>query len=186
MSLPGETRSDGYVNATMMCKRGVKEWANYMKNQATSQFIAKLDHPLETLIQYNHAGPYSTRGTWIHPSMRDHLAHWIASKPLRKKNSVMVYLVTAPHFKAVKIGRWSGSPDKLRMRYKTLLGKDIWMAWIHVANERAVEAETHVTFASTQIDGEVFEKQHIKGYIRYLKTKGTLHVWERECVELVA
>ena len=73
--------SDGFVNATKMCKAGGKRWFNYIQNEDTKKFMDELKKPkagipaFENLVisQRGHYG-----GTWVHPQVAIHLAAWIS------------------------------------------------------------------------------------------------------------
>ncbi len=70
-------RSDGYLNATDMCKVNGKHFKHYMENQSTSEFInalsLKVGIPTFKIIEIK-LGRYG--GSWIHPKASIHLAMW--------------------------------------------------------------------------------------------------------------
>lgn len=74
--------SDGYFNATVMCKNNGKEWSNYAKSDATKAFIAELERSLPNgshpVIDQITKGPNHLRGTWVHPRVAVDLAQWIS------------------------------------------------------------------------------------------------------------
>jgi hypothetical protein len=74
--------SDGYINATAMCRALGKEWSNYRKNEATEAFIEALERSLrirrDLLVQTISGGPNEQRGTWIHPQIAINLATWLS------------------------------------------------------------------------------------------------------------
>ena len=72
--------SDGYVNATEMCKAAGKSFADYNRLIGTKDFMNALSGsvgiPTDLLaITINTGGNYS-RGTWVHPQVAIHLAQW--------------------------------------------------------------------------------------------------------------
>jgi hypothetical protein len=86
--------SDGYVNATAMCKAYGKRWENYHRNERTQHYIAALDRSMaETgcdaavtrnrvtgkpdLIQTIQGGLPHLQGTWVHPRIAVDLARWL-------------------------------------------------------------------------------------------------------------
>jgi len=86
--------SDGYVNATAMCKAYGKRWENYHRNERTQQYIAALERILAKtdcgaavarnrvtgkpdLIQTIQGGPPHLQGTWVHPRIAVDLARWL-------------------------------------------------------------------------------------------------------------
>ncbi|MFK5969020.1 MAG: KilA-N domain-containing protein [Candidatus Marithrix sp.] len=83
-------RSDGYLNATDMCKATGKKIKNYRCNKATQEFLIalskKLEMPIESqrknsaldgnkgLLEITRGG--NSAGTWIHSRVAIHLAIW--------------------------------------------------------------------------------------------------------------
>ena len=74
--------TDGYINATAMCKASNKEWSNYNQNSGTQSFLDALERslgiPRDLLIQTITGGPNDRRGTWVHPQVAINLATWIS------------------------------------------------------------------------------------------------------------
>ncbi len=76
--------TDGYVNATAMCKANGKRWHEYHSNQRTQDYIAALAGALRSAgnpadpIQTITTGPNHLRGTWVHPQLAVDLARWIS------------------------------------------------------------------------------------------------------------
>lgn len=73
-------RSDGYLNATAMCKANRKEWSNYRQNQTAQDFLVELESvlgiPRTELVQTVSGGVATKQGTWVHPQVAYHLAQW--------------------------------------------------------------------------------------------------------------
>ena len=78
--LIAQRKSDGYVNATAMCKAAGKEWSNYKQNADTRAVVASLSRSLQIrrdlLILTITTGKNAERGTWVHPKVALHLATW--------------------------------------------------------------------------------------------------------------
>ena len=77
--------SDGYLNATEMCKIGKKLFGNYYKNSSTKKLIKELSINLKLtenqLIEIKKGGNDKTsQGSWVHPKIGIHLAQWISVK----------------------------------------------------------------------------------------------------------
>ena len=74
--------SDGYVNATAMCKANGKHLPHYMANERTGQYLRALSGsvgiPTDLLKQTITTGLNHLRGTWIHPRLAVDLARWIS------------------------------------------------------------------------------------------------------------
>ena len=67
--------SDGYINATKLCKYGGKNWYDYYKIQSTQKYIEDLSKEIVDLVKIQKGG--NNQGTWIHPRLLNHLAMWI-------------------------------------------------------------------------------------------------------------
>lgn len=76
--------SDGYINATAMCKAAGKKIANYIENASTTEYLAELASdvgiPTSGLMQVIKGGPPQLQGTWVHPDVATHLAMWLSPK----------------------------------------------------------------------------------------------------------
>ncbi|NHC63072.1 KilA-N domain-containing protein [Paenalcaligenes suwonensis] len=99
--------SDGYINATAMCKASGKSFGHYHENSTTKAFLHALESdigiPISKLIQVLRGGDI-TQGTWVHPQVAIHLAQWLS-----------------PQF-AVQVSKWvldwmSGKGQSSRLPY---------------------------------------------------------------------
>ena len=74
--------SDGYVNATAMCKANGREWSTYARSERTKEYIAALEAVPQfcrtELVQSIWGGRPELQGTWIHPRLAVDLARWIS------------------------------------------------------------------------------------------------------------
>jgi hypothetical protein len=74
--------SDGYVNATAMCRANGKHLPHYRANERTAQYLQALSTsvgiPTYLLIESITTGPNEQRGTWVHPRLAIDLARWIS------------------------------------------------------------------------------------------------------------
>lgn len=74
--------SDGYVNATQLCKAGGKKFSHWIGLDGTKELISELETnagiPALNLIDKNIGGNHL--GTWIHPDLAIQLAQWICPK----------------------------------------------------------------------------------------------------------
>ena len=78
-------QTDGYVNATAMCKAGGRRWNHYQTNDRTQAYIQALaaDAGIPAtgnpgLICSIQGGRPELQGTWIHPRLAVDLARWIS------------------------------------------------------------------------------------------------------------
>lgn len=76
--------SDGYINATAMCKAAGKLFGNYNQLQSTKDFLTVLSSdigiPISEIIQSIKGGSPELQGTWVHPQVAIHLAQWLSPK----------------------------------------------------------------------------------------------------------
>ncbi len=74
-------KSDGFVNATKLCRSGGKLWADFYRLKSTNAYIKVLSEsmgiPIDSLIREIIDGPNHLRGTWVHPQLAIALAMWV-------------------------------------------------------------------------------------------------------------
>ena len=91
-SVIDQRATDGYVNATAMCKVAKRQWGHYWERRETKEFVralhADIGIPISKLIQSVKGGNPEFQGTWVHPQVAIHLAQWLS-----------------PEF-AVKVSQW--------------------------------------------------------------------------------
>lgn len=87
--------SDGYVNATAMCRAAGKEWSEYRRRSSSGEFLEALSLDLgipQAQLMVSRlgtpGGDARNQGTWVHPQIAIHLAQWLS-----------------PQF-AVKVSQW--------------------------------------------------------------------------------
>lgn len=78
--LIGQRVSDGYVNATAMCRACGKLVADYLRIKSTTEYLealsADMGIPISGLAQSRKGGLPHLQGTWVHPKAAIHLAQW--------------------------------------------------------------------------------------------------------------
>lgn len=83
-SVIDQRASDGYINATAMCKAAGKLFGHYRENGGTIAFLdelaADIGIPISSLVQAIKGGPPDLQGTWVHPQVAIHLAQWLSPK----------------------------------------------------------------------------------------------------------
>ncbi|PHR60126.1 MAG: hypothetical protein COA43_07445 [Robiginitomaculum sp.] len=83
VSIP-HRRSDGYINASALCKLAGREWSTYRKRDATERFLIALEGSLQIrrdlLVQTISTGSNDQRGTWVHPQIAINLGTWISAE----------------------------------------------------------------------------------------------------------
>ena len=66
-----EQRTDGYIDATAMCKANGKKWNHYWSNKSTPEFLRELAAvtgiPATELVQVKQGGKPGDQGTYVHP-----------------------------------------------------------------------------------------------------------------------
>lgn len=74
--------SDGYINATELCRAAGKRWHNYVRNETTGHFLralaTKTQISVSVLIQEVRS-PVGVVSTWVHPKVAIHLAQWLSA-----------------------------------------------------------------------------------------------------------
>jgi len=80
-SIVEQRASDGYINATAMCKAAGKLFGHYRENATTKEFLDALATdigiPISGLVQSVKGGS-DPQGTWVHPQLAIHLAQWLS------------------------------------------------------------------------------------------------------------
>ena len=73
--------TDGYVNATAMCKANSKQWNDYWRTDRATAYLEALctetGIPVSSLCLSLKGG--SHQGTWVHPQVAVDLARWISA-----------------------------------------------------------------------------------------------------------
>jgi KilA-N domain len=76
--------SDGYINATAMCKAAGKQFNDYTRTGPTKSFVQEMANetgiPVSELIQTLKGGDISRQGSWVHPDVAINLAQWLSPK----------------------------------------------------------------------------------------------------------
>ncbi|HCT7913257.1 KilA-N domain-containing protein [Acinetobacter baumannii] len=72
--------SDGYVNATALCRAVGKQFNDYSRTKTTQAFLAALSRstkiPVDLLVITISDGDNYRRGTWVHPQVAINLGQW--------------------------------------------------------------------------------------------------------------
>ena len=74
--------SDGYINATELCKAAGKRWHNYVRNETTGHFLRALSAKTRIGVLDLNQEVRSKDGiasTWVHPKVAIHLAQWLSA-----------------------------------------------------------------------------------------------------------
>lgn len=76
--------SDGYVNASKMCRSAGKFWGDYIRTEGNQTFLDQLSVyssiPRSYLVLSIVEGPNEKRGTFVHPAVATHVATWISTE----------------------------------------------------------------------------------------------------------
>ena len=75
--------TDGYINATLLCKQAGKLFGDYRRNATTEDFLKELSLdmgiPISNLVQIIRGrGDTIEQGTWVHPQVAIHLGQWLS------------------------------------------------------------------------------------------------------------
>ena len=73
-------KSDGYINATQLCKAANKHFNDWFRLKSTNEYLISMETktgiPVLDLINKNIGGEHL--GTWIHPKVAINLAQWLS------------------------------------------------------------------------------------------------------------
>ena len=73
-------KTDGYINATQLCKAGNKLFGHWYTLESTKKLISSLESnigiPILNLVEKNIGGNHSS--TWVHPDLAIQLAQWLS------------------------------------------------------------------------------------------------------------
>ena len=73
-------KTDGYINATQLCKAGNKKFNDWLRLESTKNYLVSMETntgiPALELIDKNIGGNHI--GTWIHPKVAINLAQWLS------------------------------------------------------------------------------------------------------------
>lgn len=137
-------KSDGYINATKLCKEGGKELYNWNATEHAKQLINKvissLGYPRDEVISIIVGGQeLEIRGTYIHPLLIPHIASWISADfAIMVSEIVNGYLVKEYEEKLyqqdLELGKRKDKIDELLVEVKDLHQK------LDLANENIIEA----------------------------------------------
>lgn len=70
--------TDGYVNATSMCKANGKRWSDFRESVAAASYMEALSRKTGIPV-YDLVVSKQGEGTWIHPDLATELARWISA-----------------------------------------------------------------------------------------------------------
>jgi hypothetical protein len=72
--------TDGYVNATAMCKANGKEWSKYRESDRCQTYLDALSETSEIrMFDLIESRQGQGGGTWVHPQVAVDLARWISA-----------------------------------------------------------------------------------------------------------
>ena len=75
--------TDGYVNATAMCKANGRRWTKYRESDRANEYLEALSSEarisVHALIE-SRTGGSDGGGTWVHPQVAVDLARWISAE----------------------------------------------------------------------------------------------------------
>ncbi|MGJ3499913.1 p28-like protein (plasmid) [Piscirickettsia salmonis] len=82
-SIIDQRATDGYVNATALCKAGGKKLNDYQRLSTTKSFLDKLSSvtgiPVTGLIEVRQGGIPELQGSWVHPKVAINLGQWVSA-----------------------------------------------------------------------------------------------------------
>ncbi len=96
-----QRKSDGFINATAMCKAAGKFFGTWRQNDGTKEFLSELSavigNPITALVIVKQGGRPEEQGTWVHPDVAINLAQWCSAKfAVQVSRWVREWMTTAP------------------------------------------------------------------------------------------
>jgi hypothetical protein len=80
----GQRQSDGYINATALCKAVGRFTADYFRTAGAQEFMEELSLivgiPTINLVNIRRGKIGADQGTWVHPDIAIHVAQWCSAK----------------------------------------------------------------------------------------------------------
>lgn len=114
-----EQRTDGYINATKLCKAGGKLFADYSRLKNTKVFINELfmtmGIPISMIIVFEQHK--SIQRTWIHPQVAINLAQWINAKFAVQVTKWIFELLTKG---SITLGEEQSTCEIMKMHIETI------------------------------------------------------------------
>lgn len=72
--------TDGYVNATAMCRANDKSWSDYFRTDRAGLYLEALSDTLQIpVVSLYQSTEGRNGGTWVHPQLAVDLARWISA-----------------------------------------------------------------------------------------------------------
>jgi len=80
-SIITQRESDGYINASDLCKAAGKRWHNYIRNETTGHFVRALEAKtrIRVLGLIQEVTTAGVTAIWVHPKVAIHLAQWLSA-----------------------------------------------------------------------------------------------------------
>lgn len=81
-SVINQRSTDGYINATELCRVADKRWHNYLRNETTGHFLRALSTKTRISVSELNQEVIDRNGvksTWIHPQVAVNLAQWLSA-----------------------------------------------------------------------------------------------------------
>ena len=123
---------DGYINATLLCKKSGKLFGNYHQLDQTQAFLGALSAdigiPISGLVQIIKGGNDRLRqGTWVHPQVAINLGQWLspvfAVKVSRWVTDWMMGRITAEAFMPEHVRRFLKNRAKVPLDHFSMLNE---------------------------------------------------------------
>lgn len=94
-------KSDGYINASKLCKDGGKLLGNWIENKTSSILIEEVHRsigiPIDSLLCQVVQGPNDLRGTYVHNALIPHIASWVSPKFAVKVSQIVNEFLLREH-----------------------------------------------------------------------------------------
>ena len=82
----------------------------------------------------------------------------------------VIYAITSPYMNVIKLGRWTGSTENLRKRYRTYYGGALELHLANVEDCCTAEREMLTAFQAEKASGELFRKEALTAVLGWMST----------------
>lgn len=152
-------KTDGYINATQLCKAGNRMFANWHENKKTKEFLDELSKSkqidIEKLIEYTYIG--DDHSTWVHPQVATYIAQWISPKFAVK---VSDWIEEWKNFSNENKKVYSEELEHLSSYNKMQIEKEIQQK-LQKSLDAQIEVETPIGYIDILTDTQIIEIKNI-------------------------
>ena len=154
-------KTDGYINATQLCKAGNRMFKKWHENIRSQEFLEELSKTkqlsIENLVQITIDGENENRGTWVHPQVATYIAQWISPKfAVKVSDWIEEWKNSSNENKKV----YCGELEHLSSYNKMQIEKEIQQK-LQKSLDAQIEVETPIGYIDILTDTQIIEIKNI-------------------------